>query len=62
MQGRAHDPDRDIVEIQQVAVSGCQRLDKEVPGRDVEDQRLRRVGFGFGYLGQELVSDPGMIS
>jgi hypothetical protein len=50
------------VEIQQVAVSGCQRLDKEVPGRDVEDQRLRRVGFGFGYLGHELVSDPGMIS
>jgi hypothetical protein len=52
------------VEIQPVAVSGVQRLDEEVPGGDVEDQRLWRggCGFGFGRLGRDLVSEPGVIS
>jgi len=62
VQGRAHGPDGDIVEVQPVPVSGFQRLNEEVLGSDLKDQRLRRVGFGFGRLCHGLVSDPGVIS
>ena len=60
--GGAHCPDGDIVEIQPVAVPGVQRLNEEVPGGNVEDQRLGCGGFGFGCLGHDLLSDPGVIS
>ena len=56
-----HRPDGDIVEIQPVAVSGFQRLDEEVPGGNVEDQRVGSFscGFGFGRVGHDWISDPG---
>jgi hypothetical protein len=59
LKGGAHCPVGNIMEIQPIAVPSAQRLDEEVPGGDLEDQRFGRCGFGFGRDGHDLVSDQG---